>query len=286
MFEEFTGFRFPDVSVDPILVADTARPDRHVPPLTRLLDAYATIKEVTQAHPDLKSLFEEMLRDDGFKPMKRAKDPYARMSASPEVIEVSIWDNWLGDTPVKGHPQRFGVVIKAWNKVDVDFRKQDDVDYRATVALLSPTALRKNAANAQLAKVPTSKKGFSKTNKNPISAEFAEMIDAGCDMMEQSGLEGGLLTSKPHGYGTIRSDRQMMFVDTTAILAGDMTALAVILIDEETKITLPAWTTTDAKGKALPESFNQETGKRAKCVAQIRYARDKDRFAFWMEDRT
>jgi len=199
---------------------------------------------------------------------------------------VSIWDNWLGDVPVKGSPQRYGVTIKAWNKMDIDFHKRDDVDFRANVTLLSPAALRAQAAKAQMTKVPTSKKGFAKPNKNPISAEFAEMIELGCDIMDEAGLTGGLLTAKPHGYGTIRFDRQMMFVDTTAILAGDMSARAIILIDEGTKITLPAWTTTDAKGNPLAESFDPKTGKHSKCVGQIRYARDTERFASWLQHHT
>jgi len=241
-------------------------------PRSEFVEAYEMVKRVTGAYPDLKTLFEELLRDDGFKPAKRLCSP---MPHIPELIEVSIWDNWMGDKPVKGQPHRFGVNIKAWTTTDVDFRKLDSVDWSGRVSLMSPTALRKASAKAQTTKGQT----------YPISPEYAAMIDDACGMMEDRGLAGGMIVTKPYGEGTLRHDRQMMIVDTAAILAGDVAATAVIWVDDETPIMLPAWSTTDAAGKPLPESVDPKTGKHSTCVMQVRYARDADRFHGWISGR-
>lgn len=261
------GFRFIDNSVHPEPVAQRS-------PRAQFIAAYDTIKRVTGSSPDLKSLFEELLRDDGFKPAKRISSPMPR---SPELIEVSIWDNWMGDKPVKGQANRYGVNIKAWTHDEVDFRDLDDVDWSGRVSLMSPDVLRSETARKLKAK---------KKQTYPIGPEFAAMIEDGCGMMEVEGLCGGLLATKAFGEGTHYRDRQMMVVDTDAVLAGDVTARAIIFVDEGTAIPLPGWSTTDASGKPLPDRIDHKTGRHSKCVMQIRYARDPERFHGWISGQS
>lgn len=259
------SFCFQNTGLDPVTSHQTT-------PRSELVDAYQTILRVTRGDVNLKSLFEELLRDGGFKPAKRVTAPMPR---EPELIELSIWDNWMGDKPVKGQPQRYGANIKAWTTTEVDFRKLDAVDWTGRVSLMSAPALRKASAKAQATKGQT----------YPISPEYAAMIECACVGMEANGLAGGMVVSKPYGEGTLRHDRQMLLVDTTAILAGDVAAAAVIFVDDETTIKLPAWSITDAAGKPLPQSFDSKTGKHSICVMQVRYARNADRFGGWISGR-
>ncbi|PNU05482.1 hypothetical protein [Novosphingobium guangzhouense] len=263
------GFRFVDNSLQPEPVFQRT-------PRAELIEAYDTIKRVTGSNADLKSLFEELLRDDGFKPAKRQCAPLPRDPADIEVFEVTMWDNWLGDKAVKGQPNRYVAEIKAWFTKEIDFRKLDDVDFKARVPMMTPDQLRKLATKAQQ----------TKGRKYPISSDYAAMVNDGCEAMESGGLAGGMAYARPWGAGTLYFDRQMMMADTNAIQSGDPSATAIIWLDAETPIKLPAWSTTDAAGKPLPKGFDNATGRESKCVMQIRYARDENRFRGWISGST
>ncbi|MBB4859443.1 hypothetical protein HNO88_002772 [Novosphingobium chloroacetimidivorans] len=265
--------RFIDTGRDP-------EPVRKPSPRALMSEAYQTVIGIAQADPAMMAELQDWLMMDHIKPTKRKTHP---MPLAPELIEVSIWDNWDNGKPVKGQPNRYGVNIKAWaSAADVDFRKLDQVDWSGRVSLMPPADLRKVSKKAQQKKGAMKEGKWSPGQVYPISPEYAAMIETACVTMEVNALQGGLLVTKIYGEGTLRHEKQMMLVDTAAVTAGDTNATAVIWVDDETPIQLPAWSTCDAAGKPLPESYNDKNGKHAKCVMQCRYALDTDRFRGWV----
>ncbi len=270
MFEEFSGIKIKDTRLDPEYVYKET-------PRSKFLDAYRVIMETTVANPELKLLFEENLRDDGWKPAKRTKQTTGPMPLDPTAIQVSIWDNWSAETPRKYYRQRYGVDIKAWVGTEIDFQEHD---WKGSATLMDAATLRLAAANAH----DPNHKTMGKLNKNPISAEYEAMIMVACDTIEDTGLCGGMMVSKPHGSGTLRHDRQMVLADVAAIKVGDMATKLHILLDEVTLIKLSAWSTKVAgpSGRPLGSKSDPKTGHITPCIMQSRWAADPTRFRGWV----
>lgn len=256
------GFRFVDNSLDAAPVVQRS-------PRTELGEAYRTILALTQAHPDLKSEFEDWLMTDGFKATKRKTAP---MPFGPAAIQVSIWDNWLGDKPRKSKPHRWGVTIKVWTDAEIDFRDTSAVDWNGTATLMDATALRAKGDKMRGPKGQT----------YPISSAYHQMIMDLCETLPDAGMSAGMMVSKPRGEGTLCHDRQMVLADVAAITAGDTSAKLVILLDENTPLVMPAFSTQDAAGKPLGSRRNAKSGEvDATCVMQARWAADAKRLGSW-----
>jgi len=258
-------FRIINTGLDP-------EPVIHQSPRTQMAEAWATIKHLTTAHPTLATEFADWLRVDGIKPSKRVTAP---MPHGAQAIQVSIWDNWLRDEPRKSKPFRYGVTIKVWMDAAIDFRRSDQVDWTGTATLMDGTSLKAKAAKMRGGKGVT----------YPISAEYEEMILAACGQMDGTDLNAGMMVSKPKGEGTLCHDRQMVLADVAAIKAGDTSARCVILVDEMTPITMPAFSTLDAAGKPLQGRANSKSADlAAMCVFQARWASQEasDRLRGWV----